>query len=162
MMTDLRQVSRGTSAGSFRTNMYNPVVHFSRHASALGGKQFSRRARNRDTSPIMCIRGAPVPSQRVLSRTTRDSVLLLVVCRAVNPQDTTPLLHPRPYENLCAMPFSPRQVVLLGGQGIWYEQPVHSPQLDQAARQTKEIQLRRELRLRLDIGDDRCAAAVPD
>lgn len=48
------------------------------------------------------------------------------------------------------------QVVLLGGQGIWYQKPVHVQSLASAAvRGVTKMHLRQDLKSRLDIEKDR-------
>lgn len=46
-------------------------------------------------------------------------------------------------------------MVLLGGQGIWYDQVVHAPQLMTPAREATKATLRRELKSRLGLDEDR-------
>ena len=52
------------------------------------------------------------------------------------------------------------QVVLLGGQGIWYEQPIRAQSLGRdspAIRGMKKAELRRHLKSKLGLEEDRCA-----
>lgn len=51
--------------------------------------------------------------------------------------------------------FNLTQVVLLGGQAIWYARPSHHPTLDLPTRAETKAALRRDLRLKLGLEPNR-------